>query len=331
MNQQFLKNLREGFTKWFILAISIVILFFAVLAILRIGFAFTIYTAVANWVTVRLGFDYYVAEFTAVVLTALIMMFLPSILWFFISGRNKEKATIATIFGVGLICLLVYIFGQDVYFNRQTGEPLRYYADTPKGRVYSFTEGYEPQFGIKFEPYTSEIANDKKSIAIFQSKPIEPARVRTVKFNPEVSTLVEFSIKTGFFSEPDSIKLRLHPTEMFISTDNSVSLEYSLCNSGQVSYSTGKEGKFYLWYTPKNGATSINWESSEINLKPGECVIKSTKTSTYEGFQFSTPLGKLQATTNPTLVFGTLDFSNNSKISNSNLSNANSLEPYTIE
>ncbi len=301
MNWQFLSSLRQGFAKWFVLAVSIVILLFVFLAVLRIGFAFTIYSAVANWVTVRLGFDYYVAEFTAVVLTALIMMFLPSILWFFISGRSKEKATIATIVGMGIICLLVYTLGQDVYFNRQTGDPLRYYADTPNGRIFSFTKGFDPEYGNEFQPYTREIANEKKDgkkqkELTAPPNPQNPKEVSKINFSPDISTNLTFTN-----SEYGSCSMKVQPIEITSFDNNSINLKFSVCNSGSNNFDVYK---IYFWYTPPNGA-SINWEDHFNELKPNECDIKTISSTRKQ--DLLRPFGVLNISLNQREVFGKIN------------------------
>jgi len=62
----------------------------------------------------------------------------------------------APIGGWALIYLLVSTVGAEVCFDRKTGAPLCYYADTSKGRVWSRTPGYDPKFGREYKLYTRE-------------------------------------------------------------------------------------------------------------------------------------------------------------------------------
>jgi hypothetical protein len=56
-----------------------------------------------------------------------------------------------------LICLSVYTLGCGVCFDRKTGKPLCYYADTLAGRVWGYTPGFDPSSGQEFKIYTREI------------------------------------------------------------------------------------------------------------------------------------------------------------------------------
>lgn len=76
--------------------------------------------------------------------------------WYLIFGKQKLYGALALIGIQAAICLLVYTVGAKVCFDRRTGKPLCYYADTFKGRVWSYTPGFEPQTGIPFKLYTRE-------------------------------------------------------------------------------------------------------------------------------------------------------------------------------
>jgi len=327
MNQQFLSSLRKGFSKWLIFGISIFIFLFFLLAILRVGFALTIYSFVANWVTVRLAFDYYVAELSAVIFTTLLLMFLPSILWFFISGRRKKEATIATIVGLLVMCVLIYTVGSNVYFNRVTGEPLRYYTCRDKEIIFSFTPVFDPVLGNKFEPYTRNVANSPKcqneKATIVESPTLSPTIIPVLPsptpipnktgglvFNSDVSTVFSYYKKEkvlgGLLENAEERKMKLQPIEINSFDNNRIYLKFSICNAGDKSI---KSGTAYIWYTSKSSETSINWESCCFDLKPGECVTKTESVNNSNKIQLVRPLGKLHITLNQNEIFGTIDLS----------------------
>jgi len=71
---------------------------------------------------------------------------------------GKRKAWgIGAVVGIQvLICTSVYTVGSGVCFDRRTGKPLCWFTDTPAGRVWSYTPGFDPVSGNRFEFYTRE-------------------------------------------------------------------------------------------------------------------------------------------------------------------------------
>lgn len=126
--------------------------------VLRVVFGLWLYATVSNWVTTRLGFDHYVAELLTAIITTVAALLLPSVAAFVLIGRQRAWGMGAIIGSVAVVCLLVYTVGRDVCFDRQTGRPLCYYADTPSGRVFSYTSGFDPRTGTEFKLFTREVA-----------------------------------------------------------------------------------------------------------------------------------------------------------------------------
>lgn len=145
---------------------------FVLLALLRIGIVFWLYSTIETWVTVRLGLDYYATQLLTSIIVAVVTFMLPSFAWYLLLGKGKAWGTVAMIGGQALVFLLVYTVGQDVYFDRLTGKPLRFYVDTPDGRQFSFTPGYHPKYGIEYKPYTREVANNPTSVPKSEAKEI---------------------------------------------------------------------------------------------------------------------------------------------------------------
>ncbi len=126
--------------------------------LLRVVFGLWLYSFVSGWVTTRLGFDYYVAELFTAVITMIAALLLPSVAAFALLGRRRVVGMGTIIGGAAIVCLLIYTVGRDVCFDRQTGKALCYYADTPAGRVFSFTPGFHPPTGKEFKLFTREVA-----------------------------------------------------------------------------------------------------------------------------------------------------------------------------
>lgn len=131
------------------------------LSIIRVGFAFWLYSYIGQWATTRLGLDYYESELLTVVLTSAVMFLVPGLGGFFFS-RKKRLIHAGLIIGAYLlVCGLVFTLGRNVYFDRVSGQPLRYYIDLPNGtREFSFTEGFHPRYGLPYKPYTQEVVQE---------------------------------------------------------------------------------------------------------------------------------------------------------------------------
>ncbi len=136
---------------------------FCVIYLGRVGLAFSLYARTAKWTSRVLGLDYYVARLFAFAVVAVALSVPSSFIWLF-GRRKRSRAGLAALGVWGVACLLVYTVGSNVYFDRNTGEPLRYYADTPEGRSFSFTPGFDPKYGVPYKPYTREIAERSASV-----------------------------------------------------------------------------------------------------------------------------------------------------------------------
>jgi hypothetical protein len=159
MDAQTFDLFRYRFVKYVLIFITALLVVFFLLAFLRIGFIFWLWSTVETWVTVRLGLDYYAAQLVTTIVVSVVTLLLPSLAWYLLLGKRQAWGTGAMIGGQALIFILVYTVGVGVCFDRRTGEPLCWYADIPnKGRVFSRTAGFDPETGIKYKQYTREMA-----------------------------------------------------------------------------------------------------------------------------------------------------------------------------
>ena len=121
------------------------------------GFSYIFYSFIENWVTSRLGLDYYFARLFSIIIVIVLTAVFPMLAWYLIFGKQRLYGALALIGIQAGICLLVYTVGGNVCFDRRTGKPLCYFADTERGRVWSYTPGFEPTSGKPFRLYTREI------------------------------------------------------------------------------------------------------------------------------------------------------------------------------
>ena len=154
---ELLKKAGLNFGKLAAVAVTVIFALFALLAGLQYGFIYAIYTLVEEWIAVRLGFDYYLSNLAATVFTSAFSLLMPTLGWYIFLGKRKAWGIGAILGTQLLICLSVYTVGSGVCFDRKTGKPLCYFADAPKGRVWSYSPGFDPGSGKPFEIYTREI------------------------------------------------------------------------------------------------------------------------------------------------------------------------------
>jgi hypothetical protein len=144
--------------KYLLIGIGCVFFLFIILSFFRIGFVFWFYERIFDWVTIRLGLDYYLALFISLSATVLFSSSFPYLAWTLLLGRKQYISSLILIGVTGLMCILVYTIGTNIYFDRKTGEPLKWYADTPNGRFISNSPGFDPKYGIALVQYTRELA-----------------------------------------------------------------------------------------------------------------------------------------------------------------------------
>jgi hypothetical protein len=152
--------IQNGLVRRLFGALAMIVGILLLVSLLRLGLAVYLYAEIARWATSRLGVDYYAAELMGVAFSALIMCFVPGLGSLIVSRRKRLASASLVVGGYLVVCLLVYTVGRETYFNQSTGEPLRYYAETPDGIVFSFLPGYDPKWGIERKPYTRETAQE---------------------------------------------------------------------------------------------------------------------------------------------------------------------------
>jgi len=155
-------DLSSDLAKTILSIISVIILIFVMISIGRLGTAYGVYVSVYAWAHSSIGLDHYPAIAASAVLSGIILLCIPYVIWFFLFGKRRNVAIILIAGSTALIALITHFAGKDVRFNRSTGEAIKYYADTPEGRVTSESPGYDPKYGTPYKPYTPEAAAKEK-------------------------------------------------------------------------------------------------------------------------------------------------------------------------
>jgi hypothetical protein len=80
----------------------------------------------------------------------------------------KNLGIIVIVVYVGMFFISMYFLGKGTYFGHNTGEIMKWYADTPEGNKYYDSPGVDPVYGIKLKPVTSDLVinNKKKELGI---------------------------------------------------------------------------------------------------------------------------------------------------------------------
>ncbi len=149
--------LRRG-SRWIAWIAAVIITLWGLVSVARVGHMFWVYHKLNSWVTTNLGVDSALAMFLAVSGTTVLLLSLPSVLWYALTGRRVRDAGIVAVVLAGVVALLVNTVGRDVCFDRASGRPLCYVADTPEGVQFSRTPGVDPKYGVPFVVYTQEMA-----------------------------------------------------------------------------------------------------------------------------------------------------------------------------
>jgi hypothetical protein len=203
-----IKNLGLSAGRILLLAFVAVCLLLVALGFLRVGLIYWIYVTVEDWAAVRLGFDYYISNLAATAFTALFSLLLPMLAWYLFLGKKQVWGIGATVGAQLLMCIAIYTVGSGVCFDRRSGKPLCYFADTPKGRVWSYTPGFEPTTGKPFRLYTREIKEAEDRRNSFSTPTPTPLPSRSVA--PSAPAAARESISntspTPAPEKPDSVR-----------------------------------------------------------------------------------------------------------------------------
>jgi Protein of unknown function (DUF1566) len=179
--------------KIFIIISSIIFIVWTVLSILRLGGMFLLYADIADWVGINLNLDYNFSVILAIVLTAAVSLAFPYFLLYFAFGRHQNIILLITLGFAVTVAFLLYTFGQDVYFHPRTGEPMKYYASTLGGVIFSTSPGFDKKFKTELKPVIPEIIASLEN----QKKGITPKRLEFNVYTDDFSAIEFFNPVNG--------------------------------------------------------------------------------------------------------------------------------------
>lgn len=141
--------------------ILVVVVILVLLVLAQIGMFFGIFNWLENIARTVTGLDAMLAKAIAFLLMALLFGTpLSGFVWSFLPIPQKHKKRKRFIFlaVLGVMFFGAYFASQNVYFNPNTGEPVKYYSIGPDGKYkFSSSKGYDPVTGEKLKPVTKEV------------------------------------------------------------------------------------------------------------------------------------------------------------------------------
>lgn len=144
----------KKYCKKIILGVAILLV---VLVILKIGILFGLYFFFANLITEMTGLDHSYVRSLSILFVVGTLMALPTLLGLFTFKKSKKYVAIAVAVFTVLTMGVVKFKSSHIFFDRETGKPISYYIETPKGYNFSMDENYDPTYGTKYLPVTKEV------------------------------------------------------------------------------------------------------------------------------------------------------------------------------
>lgn len=159
-------KLKDLLTDWRSLLKLLLFLIVAVVGIIilsaamKVWFAYSIYSFFLQQISSVFGLDAILARPAAVVTTAATLIVLPWLTSFLLFGRKKKQVLIAGSIVLAVWTLSLYYGTDNVFFDRNTGKPAKYYIKTLAGFKFSSTDDFDPQFGIKYKPIDAQTVQE---------------------------------------------------------------------------------------------------------------------------------------------------------------------------
>ena len=79
MDDLFSRESLNRAAKYLLIGVTILLVFFFLLAFLRVGIVYWLWSTVDTWVTVRLGLDYYAAQLLTMIIVSIVVAVLPTV------------------------------------------------------------------------------------------------------------------------------------------------------------------------------------------------------------------------------------------------------------
>jgi len=133
------------------------ILFFVISKILGI---YWMYGLFLSKVVSMFGLDIVFSRMVAAVLTVMTLLLIPWIASYFLFGKRKGALSVVAVMVIIGGASIIYHGSAGVFFDRATGQPVKYYVKTLDGFTFSNAPDFDPQFGVRYKPITAEIIKD---------------------------------------------------------------------------------------------------------------------------------------------------------------------------
>lgn len=158
-------SLYTFFKRFTILSIILIVVLLVFVG-LYVYFFFELFSMTQGWLFNTIGLEGDLAKsFTALILaiityfsaSKLVIAFLP------LPQKNKNRNRAILFLILAVIFFISYLVSPNVYFDKETGKPIKYYSIDPNGdyKFFSF-EGFDPQTGDSLKPVTKEIIAKSK-------------------------------------------------------------------------------------------------------------------------------------------------------------------------
>ncbi len=151
--------MRKGL-KYIFLFLAIGIAVILLIGLSKALFVLSIYSFFLGKISSILGLDLMPSRVVAILATMVTIMLLPWVTSFLLLGRRKKELFIATAIVVALFYLSLHFGTTEVFFDRSTGEPAKYYIKTMEGFKFSSSGDFDPKFGIKYKFITPEVVKE---------------------------------------------------------------------------------------------------------------------------------------------------------------------------
>ena len=146
--------------KYALIFCSIAIGLLVLVAIMKIWFIHSMYFFYLGKIVSAFGLDLLLSKVIAVFATVISILLLPWVISFLFLGRKKIELIIAVSIIFSICSLALYYGTNNVFFDRATGKPAKYYIKTIDGFKFSSSPNYDSRFGIKYKPINGDVIKE---------------------------------------------------------------------------------------------------------------------------------------------------------------------------
>lgn len=141
------------------LAIGLVLFLGIILAliVMKVLFLQSLYSYFLDKAVSSFGLDIVFSRLIAVLATGALLLSLPSLLAFLFLGKKRKEVLIGAAVVYTIFSFALFFAGKEVFFDRNTGQPAKFYIMTLNGFKFSSAPDIDPRWGIRYKPVTEEV------------------------------------------------------------------------------------------------------------------------------------------------------------------------------